>query len=129
MPPLGTLGTSWVAAVPAHTSLPQVKQLLTEGINRPRKGHDAGDHPPITPMRAATEAELGMECPSNTTKGPPHTLKGSGEERARSSIDMVPLDIIIKSLGNLRASSCPLLLVGVAPETEVKCGSAVRAFL
>ena len=34
--------------------------LLSEGINRPRKGHDAGDHPPITPMRAATEAELGI---------------------------------------------------------------------
>ncbi|XP_074897693.1 DNA topoisomerase 3-beta-1 isoform X2 [Buteo buteo] len=37
-----------------------VKALLSEGINRPRKGHDAGDHPPITPMRAATEAELGF---------------------------------------------------------------------
>ncbi|KAK2121182.1 DNA topoisomerase 3-beta-1 [Saguinus oedipus] len=36
-----------------------VKRLLAEGINRPRKGHDAGDHPPITPMRSATEAELG----------------------------------------------------------------------
>ncbi|XP_036076915.1 DNA topoisomerase 3-beta-1 isoform X2 [Rousettus aegyptiacus] len=39
-----------------------VKQLLSEGINRPRKGHDAGDHPPITPMRSATEAELGGEA-------------------------------------------------------------------
>uniref|UniRef100_A0A8C3K901 DNA topoisomerase n=1 Tax=Calidris pygmaea TaxID=425635 RepID=A0A8C3K901_9CHAR len=38
-----------------------VKALLSEGINRPRKGHDAGDHPPITPMRAATEAELGTD--------------------------------------------------------------------
>uniref|UniRef100_A0A8C6XNW6 DNA topoisomerase n=1 Tax=Naja naja TaxID=35670 RepID=A0A8C6XNW6_NAJNA len=37
----------------------KVKTLLVEGINRPRKGHDAGDHPPITPMRAASEAELG----------------------------------------------------------------------
>ncbi|XP_032561503.1 DNA topoisomerase 3-beta-1 isoform X2 [Chiroxiphia lanceolata] len=36
-----------------------VNALLSEGINHPRKGHDAGDHPPITPMRAATEAELG----------------------------------------------------------------------
>ncbi|KAK9391563.1 DNA topoisomerase 3-beta-1 [Crotalus adamanteus] len=36
-----------------------VKALLVEGINRPRKGHDAGDHPPITPMKAASEAELG----------------------------------------------------------------------
>lgn len=37
----------------------QVKALLASGINRPRKGSDAGDHPPITPMRSATEAELG----------------------------------------------------------------------
>ena len=27
-----------------------------------RKGHDSGDHPPITPMRAATESELGHEA-------------------------------------------------------------------
>ncbi|XP_073169833.1 DNA topoisomerase 3-beta-1 isoform X5 [Lepidochelys kempii] len=39
-----------------------VKALLSEGVNRPRKGHDAGDHPPITPMRAATEAELGTDA-------------------------------------------------------------------
>ena len=32
--------------------------LLSKGINRPRKGHDAGDHPPITPMRAASRNEL-----------------------------------------------------------------------
>lgn len=38
-----------------------VKALLTEGINRPRKGQDVGDHPPITPMRSATEAELGSD--------------------------------------------------------------------
>ncbi|CAH1786482.1 unnamed protein product [Owenia fusiformis] len=38
-----------------------VNDLLAQGINRPRKGHDAGDHPPITPMRAASEAELGSE--------------------------------------------------------------------
>ena len=51
------------SAMPRLTALfflPQVKRLLTEGINRPRKGHDAGDHPPITPMRSATEAELGI---------------------------------------------------------------------
>uniref|UniRef100_A0A673NN44 DNA topoisomerase n=1 Tax=Sinocyclocheilus rhinocerous TaxID=307959 RepID=A0A673NN44_9TELE len=36
-----------------------VKALLSEGINRPRKGVDSGDHPPITPMRAASESELG----------------------------------------------------------------------
>ncbi|XP_039627490.1 DNA topoisomerase 3-beta-1 isoform X1 [Polypterus senegalus] len=38
-----------------------VKALLSEGINRPRKGNDAGDHPPITPMRSATESELGSD--------------------------------------------------------------------
>lgn len=37
----------------------QVKALLSTGLNRPRKGSDAGDHPPITPMRAASEGELG----------------------------------------------------------------------
>lgn len=37
----------------------QVNALLSEGLNRPRKGNDAGDHPPITPMRSASEAELG----------------------------------------------------------------------
>jgi len=29
------------------------------GHNRPKKGHDAGDHPPITPVAAATRDELG----------------------------------------------------------------------
>ncbi|CAF93528.1 unnamed protein product, partial [Tetraodon nigroviridis] len=38
-----------------------VKALLSEGLNRPRKGTDAGDHPPITPMRSASEAELGCD--------------------------------------------------------------------
>ncbi|XP_064209332.1 DNA topoisomerase 3-beta-1 isoform X1 [Anguilla rostrata] len=38
-----------------------VKALLAEGLNRPRKGADAGDHPPITPMRAASEGELGSD--------------------------------------------------------------------
>lgn len=32
--------------------------LAAGGVNRPRKGHDAGDHPPITPMKPATRAEL-----------------------------------------------------------------------
>lgn len=36
-----------------------VERLLDEGPNRPRNGVDAGDHPPITPMRAATEANVG----------------------------------------------------------------------
>ncbi|XP_069476082.1 DNA topoisomerase 3-beta-1 isoform X2 [Ambystoma mexicanum] len=39
-----------------------VKALLSEGLNRPRKGSDAGDHPPITPMRSATEPELGGDA-------------------------------------------------------------------
>ncbi|KAB7499440.1 DNA topoisomerase 3-beta-1 [Armadillidium nasatum] len=30
-----------------------VRDLLKEGIAKPKKGHDAGDHPPITPMKAA----------------------------------------------------------------------------
>uniref|UniRef100_A0A8C2IAG2 DNA topoisomerase n=1 Tax=Cyprinus carpio TaxID=7962 RepID=A0A8C2IAG2_CYPCA len=37
------------------------KALKKDGINRPRKGADAGDHPPITPMRAASESELGSD--------------------------------------------------------------------
>ena len=39
-----------------------VRELLEVGINKPRKGHDAGDHPPITPMKPATEAELGGDA-------------------------------------------------------------------
>ena len=29
-----------------------------QGYNKPRKGHDAGDHPPITPTRAASRDQL-----------------------------------------------------------------------
>lgn len=37
-----------------------VSKLLNEkGIQKPRKGNDCGDHPPITPMRVASESELG----------------------------------------------------------------------
>lgn len=39
-----------------------VKELLSKGINKPRKGHDAGDHPPITPMRSASHSELDGEA-------------------------------------------------------------------
>ncbi|UYV70828.1 TOP3B [Cordylochernes scorpioides] len=35
-----------------------VQDLLSSGINRPRKGHDAGDHPPITPLKAAQRDDL-----------------------------------------------------------------------
>lgn len=36
----------------------EVKELLSRGLNRPRKGHDAGDHPPITPTRSASRDQL-----------------------------------------------------------------------
>ncbi|XP_063384723.1 DNA topoisomerase 3-beta-1 [Cydia fagiglandana] len=36
----------------------EVRALVAAGINKPKKGHDAGDHPPITPMRPASESEL-----------------------------------------------------------------------
>ncbi|XP_061784948.1 DNA topoisomerase 3-beta-1 isoform X2 [Nerophis lumbriciformis] len=39
----------------------EVKTLLSNGINHPRNGVDAGDHPPITPTRAASEEELGSD--------------------------------------------------------------------
>lgn len=32
--------------------------ILQEGIHPPKKGHDAGDHPPITPMRSCQPGEL-----------------------------------------------------------------------
>ncbi|XP_076061847.1 DNA topoisomerase 3-beta isoform X3 [Oratosquilla oratoria] len=35
-----------------------VRELLRDGIQRPKKGHDAGDHPPITPMRSAEKGQL-----------------------------------------------------------------------
>lgn len=35
----------------------EVKAILRDGLSTPRKGHDAGDHPPITPMKLAGELE------------------------------------------------------------------------
>jgi DNA topoisomerase III len=35
------------------------RELLDNGIKKSKSGHDAGDHPPITPMRAAQDHELG----------------------------------------------------------------------
>ncbi|XP_054712265.1 DNA topoisomerase 3-beta-1-like isoform X2 [Uloborus diversus] len=39
----------------------EVQELLSGGLIRPRKGHDAGDHPPITPMKLASRNELDAE--------------------------------------------------------------------
>ncbi|KAK3593899.1 hypothetical protein CHS0354_011502 [Potamilus streckersoni] len=36
----------------------EVRELLEKGIQKPKKGTDVGDHPPITPMKPATEGEL-----------------------------------------------------------------------
>ncbi|XP_035229457.1 DNA topoisomerase 3-beta-1-like, partial [Stegodyphus dumicola] len=36
----------------------EVQELLGGTMIRPRKGHDAGDHPPITPMKLANRNEL-----------------------------------------------------------------------
>jgi len=35
------------------------RDLINGGLNRARDGHDAGDHPPITPVRGATESQVG----------------------------------------------------------------------
>lgn len=36
----------------------EVANIIAEGMNKPRKGHDAGDHPPITPMKLANRSDL-----------------------------------------------------------------------
>ncbi|CAG0894470.1 unnamed protein product [Cyprideis torosa] len=45
-----------------HVSHPDwgnhAKGLMAEGISRPKKGTDVGDHPPITPMRCATRSDF-----------------------------------------------------------------------
>jgi len=41
-----------------------VSSLLETGIHKAAKGKDAGDHPPITPMKSATELELGTNISS-----------------------------------------------------------------
>lgn len=38
-----------------------VQGLLADGYIKPRTGTDAGDHPPITPMRSASEDTLGKD--------------------------------------------------------------------
>lgn len=39
-----------------------VQTLLVDGYHKPRSGTDVGDHPPITPMRSATEEMLGHDA-------------------------------------------------------------------
>ena len=36
----------------------ECKAMLAAGLSKPRKGHDAGDHPPITPCRGVSRGEL-----------------------------------------------------------------------
>ena len=35
-----------------------VKEVLRDGIQRPKKGKDVGDHPPITPMKSAEKHQF-----------------------------------------------------------------------
>ncbi|KAK1293909.1 hypothetical protein QJS10_CPA16g00508 [Acorus calamus] len=39
-----------------------VRALLVDGFHKPRTGTDVGDHPPITPMKSATEDMLGNDA-------------------------------------------------------------------
>lgn len=39
-----------------------VEKLLSEGFHKPRGGVDVGDHPPITPVKSATEDMLGIDA-------------------------------------------------------------------
>jgi DNA topoisomerase-3 len=52
----------FIEIIKEHTAHPEwgkfAQNLLKNGHNRPKKGHDAGDHPPITPVRAANRGEL-----------------------------------------------------------------------
>lgn len=41
--------------------LPEIRQLIQEGISHPRKGRDAGDHPPITPMKSASREDFDQD--------------------------------------------------------------------
>lgn len=41
---------------------PDVSELIRTGISAPRSGSDAGDHPPITPMKCASFSELGGDA-------------------------------------------------------------------
>lgn len=49
----------------AHKNHPEwgeyVNKLMEDGIKKPRNGNDAGDHPPITPVKCAKESQLGEQ--------------------------------------------------------------------
>lgn len=51
-----------VSVLRQHESSPEwgdhVRDLLSSGMNKPRKGKDVGDHPPITPTKLATRNQL-----------------------------------------------------------------------
>ncbi|XP_020409660.1 DNA topoisomerase 3-beta isoform X2 [Prunus persica] len=54
----GTLG----AQVNNPTWGSYVQRLLADGYQKPRSGTDVGDHPPVTPLRSATEDMLGNDA-------------------------------------------------------------------
>ncbi|XP_009371098.1 DNA topoisomerase 3-beta isoform X1 [Pyrus x bretschneideri] len=54
----GTLG----AQVNNPTWGDYVQRLLADGYQKPRSGTDVGDHPPVTPLRSATEDMLGNDA-------------------------------------------------------------------
>ena len=48
-----------LTALQSHEDFgPYSKGLLKNGFNKPKKGVDAGDHPPITPVKAPQPGEL-----------------------------------------------------------------------
>ncbi|CAB4263113.1 unnamed protein product [Prunus armeniaca] len=57
-PTWGTLG----AQVNNPTWGSYVQRLLADGYQKPRSGTDVGDHPPVTPLRSATEDMLGNDA-------------------------------------------------------------------
>ncbi|KAK6930656.1 DNA topoisomerase, type IA, central [Dillenia turbinata] len=61
-PPSFDFGGTLAAQVKNPTWGTYVHDLLAEGYLKPRLGTDAGDHPPITPVQAATEDMLGNDA-------------------------------------------------------------------
>jgi len=44
------------------------RYLLQGNMNEPREGHDAGDHPPITPVWCASEEDVKRKCGGNMAR-------------------------------------------------------------